>query len=583
MQVDLVQTLLSAQMFDEANTLSHLLQASFHSNNSVTSSVSSNYATAVPLDFDFLAGRAFTELAALILDQALKFSNPSTIHKSSSRGSHYTSSNSQIKYLVRALVRAFLDRETILKRHAHLLLEKKNGDVGSALGQSAALYYTQSTEINENLNAILMLRSATLSGSSDMTVDDQKTLKGFIRYLAGLYQFRAQFYRRCANELFKSENNGVGTIMCLYASLIVEQSQELSNLADTGISERLTGFNSASNKGGTHAYNGNPQHKYLPDILENLVNSVMPEKSFKPLKNHDNEPLPSIRIPKTESSQTVQVSSSSYSSPGDDKTPPTNNFSPKNSYEEAPNQAPRSSRNSHKVSYSETLVPNVSREGRAKVKPLNKTTPTSILSKSSSWSKDPGKVDTTRRKKNDENEVSTNISLQGFTFQMAGAYKEESIALNSKLTNLNSDNDQDVKKGYGVMLRTLDYQSNLLIDRANQSSIDTIAGFMMYLSRSYREMQRAFERTADNFPDGAMQQILLEDAESLEQQGEDLHSKSNSTPNVAMLRKMLIGFYKERATTFRALTRKKKIRTDSAAVFMLKQHADILDNCTLSL
>ena len=60
-----------------------------------------------------------------------------------------------MKYLVRNLVRAFQDREVVLKRHANLLLEKKNADVGVALGQSAALYCTQAVEMNQALNAIL--------------------------------------------------------------------------------------------------------------------------------------------------------------------------------------------------------------------------------------------------------------------------------------------------------------------------------------------------------------------------------------------------------------------------------------------
>ena len=51
-------------------------------------------------------------------------------------------------------MRAFQDREVVLQRHANLLLEKKNADVGVALGQSAALYYTQAVEMKQTLNSL---------------------------------------------------------------------------------------------------------------------------------------------------------------------------------------------------------------------------------------------------------------------------------------------------------------------------------------------------------------------------------------------------------------------------------------------
>ena len=154
MDAEVVAALISAQMFDESSTLSHLLQASFHNRRNIHGNTNQVLSDASE-NFDFLAGRAYTALAALCLEQALKFSDPQTSLSSSKKPYVSLPHNpSAMKYLVRNLVRAFQDREIVLKRHANLLLEKKNADVGVALGQSAALYYTQAVEMNQALNSL---------------------------------------------------------------------------------------------------------------------------------------------------------------------------------------------------------------------------------------------------------------------------------------------------------------------------------------------------------------------------------------------------------------------------------------------
>jgi len=288
----LVQTITS-QMFDEANTISQLLHASFHSNKATSTTC-----------FDFLAGRALSELVALICDQASKLAaaseNSSNHHNHrhhtydrTGRGHHNSDGINSIKHLVGKLVDIYYNRERVLKTHANLLLEKKHREVGCVLGQMAALYYTQAREMSENIKAILLLKQSSSSSRNgiDASVYDAKTLKGFVRYLAGLYQFRAQFFKRSANELFKSENDSIGTIMSLYGALLVDHSGELISLADTGMSERLTDP-SVMQSSASETARG-ISGKYFPPMLEGMVNSAISAKGSKsvaispPLNSYD--------------------------------------------------------------------------------------------------------------------------------------------------------------------------------------------------------------------------------------------------------------------------------------------------------
>jgi len=289
----LVQTITS-QTFDEANTISQLLHASFHSNK----------ATSITC-FDFLAGRALSELVALICDQASKLAaaseNSSHHHNHrhhtydrTGRGHHSSDGINSIKHLVGKLVDIYYNRERVLKTHANLLLEKKHREVGCVLGQMAALYYTQAREMSENIKAILLLKQSSNSSRNgiDASVYDAKTLKGFVRYLAGLYQFRAQFFKRSANELFKSENDSIGTIMSLYGALLADHSGELISLADTGMSERLS-HPSVMQSSANETAGGISGGKYFPPMLEGMVNSAISAKGSKsvimspPLNSYD--------------------------------------------------------------------------------------------------------------------------------------------------------------------------------------------------------------------------------------------------------------------------------------------------------
>ena len=172
----------------------------------------------------------------------------------------------------------------------------------------------------------------------------------------------------------------------------------------------------------------------------------------------------------------------------------------------------------------------------------------------------------------------------GFLYQLAGAYKQEANALTLVLSRLNSNKNQNVVDGYKVLLKVVDIQSDQLLKQLDEypSSIYTLVSAMLFLSASYNVMQTLFTKTAKN-QTGSMKQIFSKDAKRLKKQGKDLNSKSSSFNDIQDLSKLLIGFYNDRATNFREMKRDKQIKKESAAVFMLEQHADILDECTNSL
>ena len=176
------------------------------------------------------------------------------------------------------------------------------------------------------------------------------------------------------------------------------------------------------------------------------------------------------------------------------------------------------------------------------------------------------------------------ISVIGFLYQFAGAYKQEANALTLVLSRLNSNKKQNVVDGYKVLLKVVDYHSDQLLKQLDEypSSIYTLVKAMLFLSASYNKMQTSFTKTAKN-QIGSIKHIFIKDAERLKKQGKDLNSKSSSFSDIQDLRKLLIGFYNDRATNFREMKMDKQIKKESTAVFMLEQHADILDKCTNSL
>lgn len=473
-----------------------------------------------------------------------------------------------IKKLIGKLVGIFKERELLLKRHAHLLLEKKHKDVGIVLGQQAALYYSQAREVNDNLRAIMALRQQT--NGMDYS-SDQATLNGFTRYLAGLHRFRSVFVRRCANDLYKSEDDEVGTILALYAALLAKQADELLLLAQTGQPPMQMSFSG----------------KYFPSVLEEIITARLPalqpamqssryNNNNNGSSNHNNNHSHKYYNEGVNNyhhhgnNNEAQGSISEYSP--DDKTPPTNNFS----YEEDEDDPATPMTHNIRKSVDESAQ-----------QPQQQSQPTAPMQRQMPRSK-------ARRRGSSANIQPITITgaknakarrtLQSFIVLVAGAYEEEAVELYKALKGASKSTSVEVgeeaENVYKIEIKKMEGQSRLLKEQASQS--DSLSSFMVYLSGLYQERQNLWEDTAKDLSSrSAIKSVLTSDAEILEEQGGDLFTKSKTTPSVEALCTLLVGFYKERASTFRALvTRRTKIKKDAYVVEMLKEHADILDECT---